>query len=297
MSDICTETGRVVVGVDGSPASDRAVLWAAEQARLEARGLTLVHAIDPEPLLLSRATETVRANVVRAVHETSRTLLARDVDLATRAAPDVQVTARFCDADPREALIAISEFARMVVLGARGRGPVASLVLGSVSTAVARHAQCPTVVVRPTEETKVPAERILASVAGTHDLAVLDLAFELAASRRQPLTVLHTTWDPGAAQFGWVALDEESVLGWEGRREVRHEIEQYRHKYPTVEVDVEVVAGRASDAVLDRALDGATIVVARHRGGSFSATSHGWSETAVLERAHGVVVVVPGAAR
>ena len=45
---------------------------------------------------------------------------------------------------------------------------------------------------------------------------------------------------------------------------------------------------------LERALRATTMVVARHRGGSLSATGHGLSEAAVLERAHGVVVVVPG---
>ena len=135
MSDISSETGRVVVGVDGSPSSDRAVRWGAEQARLEARGLTLLHAVDPEPFLLRRGTAQVREKVLLAVHHASQELLARDVALATSVAPEVEVTGRFCDDDPRQALIAVSEYARMVVLGARGRGPIASLVLGSVSAA------------------------------------------------------------------------------------------------------------------------------------------------------------------
>ena len=75
-------------------------------------------------------------------------------------------------------------------------------------------------------------------------------------------------------------LDEESLLGREGRREVLQEIELYKQKFPTVRVDVEVAAGRASDAALERALRATTMVVARHRGGCV----HGDGPRAVGDR-------------
>ena len=123
--------GTVVVGVDGSTSAGHALDWAIDQAAAEKRPLTLVCAEasldDPD----GQATlEEARAQV-------------------SRKAPELDVHQLLIVADPREVLLQLSRQAALVVVGSRGRGPVLSLLLGSVGVAVSRHASCPVVVVRP----------------------------------------------------------------------------------------------------------------------------------------------------
>ena len=87
----------------------------------------------------------------------------------------------------------------MVVVGSRGLGPVASLLLGSVSVTVSKHASSPVVVCRPHPPLSPPQVGILVGVDGTAlSLPAAELAFRLAALRRCTLTVLHSCWTPAA---------------------------------------------------------------------------------------------------
>ena len=83
----------------------------------------------------------------------------------------------------------------MIVVGSRGRGPVTSLLLGSVSVAVSKHASCPVVVQRPTP-TDTTRHGILVGVDGTESsLPAIEFAYRMASSRELSLTVLHCYWD------------------------------------------------------------------------------------------------------
>ena len=62
--------------------------------------------------------------------------------------PEVHVVERVVRGHAAEALVVASAGARMLVVGSRGRGAMAGLVLGSVSQAAIYHAQCPVLVVR-----------------------------------------------------------------------------------------------------------------------------------------------------
>ena len=119
---------RVVVGVDGSPASQRALVWAVAQARLT--GATLV------PLAVGDSHDT--ASLRGAAHKAG-------------AEPDgpVQVEPQVRSGNVSHELIAAGAGAELLVIGSRGRGGFASLLLGSTSSQVAGHAVRPVVVVRP----------------------------------------------------------------------------------------------------------------------------------------------------
>lgn len=140
-----TDHPRIVVGVDGSPNGTAALRWAIEQATATGAALEVVHAWHPpyvggEPYVFSPVPwdDCLRAAEVtldRAVDL---------VDLSGLADPPERI---LVDGSAAHAVVEVSGGASMVVVGARGTGGFAGLLLGSVSDQVARHAHCPVVVV------------------------------------------------------------------------------------------------------------------------------------------------------
>lgn len=138
----------IVVGHDGSGHADEAVREAFEMA--SALG---------EPLLVVRAFSTMTAprpeDVEFGYHPTIDELK-DEVDkvlaaaLADRAAqhPQVALSSRGVHGDPAKALLRLSESARLLVVGSRGRGGVAAMLLGSVSDQCVRESRCPVLVAR-----------------------------------------------------------------------------------------------------------------------------------------------------
>lgn len=136
---------KVVVGVDGSPASRAAVRWAAEQARLRNTELVAVESWEFSPLIFAAdvpvALDELRASVVNHLHSV--------VEAEAGAAPSV--TELVVEKAPVPALLEQCEPDDVLVVGSRGRGGFAGLLLGSVSQQLAQHSTCPVVIVRPPE--------------------------------------------------------------------------------------------------------------------------------------------------
>ena len=137
--------GPVVVGVDGSPTSEAAVGFAYEAAATRGVPLVAVHTwwdlmVDPTfaPLLDWDALEA-----------DEREVLAERLAGWGEKYPDVHVQRLVMHDRPARALLAQAAGAQLVVVGTRGRGGVAGLLLGSVSHALLHHAPCPVAVVRP----------------------------------------------------------------------------------------------------------------------------------------------------
>lgn len=140
------EISGVLVGYDGSEPSDRALAWAAEEARL--RGLPL-HVL--RAWMLSTAIPEVGApfGAVPSMAECEAA-----VDDHLRAAVDaavpegVTVHRHAVHGAAAQTLLAAARTADLVVVGHRGRGGFASLVLGSVAEQVVRHVDRTSVIVR-----------------------------------------------------------------------------------------------------------------------------------------------------
>jgi nucleotide-binding universal stress UspA family protein len=139
----------IIVGVDGSGHSQRALQWAMKEAALRhvPLGVLTVHpaivgyyggvVTSPGDLEL---TEQIRA----AVKEEAEQMLA---GLAGPHPESITVTA--VHGFPVEELIAASKDADMVVLGSRGVGGFTRMLLGSTAGQVVQHAHCPVVIVPP----------------------------------------------------------------------------------------------------------------------------------------------------
>lgn len=148
---------RIVVGVDHSPAARSALAYALREAvRRDAPVQVVtaaevpvdwgaVHGARPDPADWPSAEQVRAAAAVHAarVVDEVRTELAEDADIP----PIVTVTAVLGPAAP--ALLRAASGAALLVVGSRGRGTVASTLLGSVSRDCVLHATCPITVVRP----------------------------------------------------------------------------------------------------------------------------------------------------
>ena len=146
---------RVIVGVDGSPESQQALRWAAHFAAAGGARLVAVAAWDypstygwavwPQDWDLARDTQKALDSTVDEVFDAHRPT-------------EIQLTVR--QGSAAAVLLEESEGAQMLVVGSRGHGGFAGLLLGSVSAKVAEHASCPVLVVHgETSPPVIGAER------------------------------------------------------------------------------------------------------------------------------------------
>lgn len=293
--NIHVQPGSIVCGVDGSVDAERALHWAAAQASLERRPLAVVTAAG-----LDRVGSLSWAGAGGTLVIPTDELVGRVTAVAESAAasvrlqrPDLEVAAHAAPGDPRDVLTRLSEGAHLLVLGSRGRGALRSRLLGSVSATVSRHAHCPVVVCRPESAGKV-RRGVLVGVDGTPEgRAVLDFAFRIASERKLPLTVLHSFRDVLTAVDGphlvgrtEEGLDEERLL-------VGESIAGFAERYPDVHVTTQLARGFPDQCLAADSQRWHLIVVGRHPTDTLSRLLSPTVATAVAEKAHTTVAVVP----
>jgi nucleotide-binding universal stress UspA family protein len=135
-------TERVVVGYDGSDAARAALRWAIAEARARQATLQVTHAWMPA-VIDGNAYMPVPADM-GALAETARTVL--EAGMTDEDTSGIAVEATQPCGPAASALLDAAADATLVVVGSRGRGGFAGLLLGSVGLQVARHAPCPVVV-------------------------------------------------------------------------------------------------------------------------------------------------------
>ncbi len=139
----------IIVGVDGSGHSQRALEWAMKEAAIRRTSLTV--------LTVNEAVRGYYGGTATFADDSVRTEAARDAAQAETdkvlaglegSHPD-PVTVRAVFGFPVDALIAASKDADMLVVGSRGVGGFTRLLMGSVASQVAQHAYCPVLIVPP----------------------------------------------------------------------------------------------------------------------------------------------------
>ncbi|HKS49854.1 MAG TPA: universal stress protein [Amycolatopsis sp.] len=243
----------ILVGVDGSPSSLHAVRWAATEA-VRRRVPVRLLSVCPADAQVEQGHQVLRAAE----------------SLAREAAPGAEVRQELRVGLAAALLIEESAAAGLVVLGSRGLGGFAGMLVGSVSSGVAAHGRCPVVVVRGrTLEDPPPAGGpIVVGVDGSavSDAAV-EFAFDEARLRGVPLVAVHTWTDMSAGEtwsvlpldidYEAVAKDEERLLA--------ERMTSWRQKYPDVEVSAQVVRDRPVRGLL-AAAEQAQLIVVGSRG-------------------------------
>jgi nucleotide-binding universal stress UspA family protein len=135
----------IVVGVDGSADAQVALEWAVAEAERRNAPLTVitvvplvaVHGQPRAPILKPADDETLKAAATATTVAVEKATAGREISVSVRAATGA----------PAEILLKASADADLLVVGSRGRGGFARLLLGSVSSQVVHHTNCPTVVV------------------------------------------------------------------------------------------------------------------------------------------------------
>ncbi|MFE5186382.1 universal stress protein [Streptomyces sp. NPDC056628] len=142
--------GPVVLGVDGSPAAEAATDFAFTEAGLRGAPLVGLHAWTTWNAPLPDPREAPYAAAPGVLAQDEERLVSEAFAGHRERFPDVSVATKAVRGPTRETLIEASRSARLLVVGARGRGGFSGLLLGSVSQAMIHHAHCPVAVVRGT---------------------------------------------------------------------------------------------------------------------------------------------------
>ncbi|MEO9177186.1 MAG: universal stress protein [Gaiellales bacterium] len=139
----------VVVGVDGSACSYEALEFAIEEAGLRKARLRIVTAWNIPALAYSGP---YASGVDPEVFEAgAKTTSAQAVERARAIAPQLEIEAITPNAGGASGLLAAAEGAVLLVVGSRGHGGFATLLLGSVSQQLAQHAPCPVAILHGTD--------------------------------------------------------------------------------------------------------------------------------------------------
>ncbi|MFG3193410.1 universal stress protein [Streptomyces omiyaensis] len=280
--------GSVVAGVDGSEEALSAALWAAEEAFLRRSALFLVHATDTDAL----ARYLFQAEIEES-RRTGREVLDHAAETVSAHHPEVTVLKELSARPPSEALRHAAALSGTIVVGHRGRGGFASLLLGSVGLRTAATASRPVIVVRGHAETAHPGV-VLAGIRDDHDLGCARAAAREALLRGQPLRLLHvwrTAWPRGertAPRTGPCHQADDRV------RVQSRTTGLLREEFPDLKIETEGVKNPSvPGALVEASRDADLLVVGGRRAPDYLGPTLGRTTLALLQHAHCPVELVP----
>ncbi|WP_173010213.1 universal stress protein [Mycolicibacterium sp. P9-64] len=226
-------SGPVMVGIDGSTASVRAAVWAADEAAARDTAVDLVYVVDSARV---EDSDEAMADARNAIHRAWAAVAESD--------KHVKVESEILEGNPAIELANAARRAALICVGHKGVKDSAPLSRGSTASSLARMAPATVAVVRRRHMHRRPSFHrwivaLLDESSASH--AVLRAALDEAALRRAPVLAL-TTWSTGDS------VEPESSTKAGG---IRTEIEQYLRDSRTHPADVQVCALRLPDDLLN----------------------------------------------
>jgi len=290
-------TKPVVVGVDGSEESLRAVEWAALEAKRHSSPLRIVsvpslvpriHAYNASPAAIANALRGIAARALDAA-----------ITRSEEVAQGLPTTTGLLSGPPALAVAESGAGASMLVVGARGAGGFAAMVLGSVSRYVATRAPCPVVVVR--EESMAVHREIAVGIRDPRDTnQTLAFAFEEAALHGADLVAVHTWfWFPSALHLSAGSAElrptdpDRIAAEAEAASSLAAALGGWRDKYPGVQVRHDIIHGHPARVLASYSARADLVVLGRHGHPADAGPGIGSIQHAVLDHAHGPVAIVP----
>ncbi|WP_329333986.1 universal stress protein [Streptomyces sp. NBC_01352] len=286
----------VVVGVDGSEPGLRAVDWAADEAALRGVPLRLVYA--------SLWERYEGAALAQDLGRTSEQILAdKIVDAAVRRAhrrrPDLKIEAEVVPDGPVPALVTEARRASVLVLGARGRGGIAELLLGSVSLAVAAHAHCPVIVLRGSHDLRAQPGaqgRVLLGVGEeARSSAAVRFAFQEAERRSAVLEAVRAWRCPRheTAEHPLLAGGPARTHEQRAAETLEAALNEVAAEHPSVQLHRRTAEGTARKVLLDASATADLLVVGARRQSGFFGLQLGRVAHTALHHSACPVAVVP----
>jgi nucleotide-binding universal stress UspA family protein len=302
--DVMEDKPTVLVGVDGSESSLRALDWAAAAAQVRGHSLQVVCAYTVPSFGPTSVDATYLDLSATALEEGARAVLKDAVERAQRIHPGVSAHLEVGDA--AAVMVKLSKRASLAIVGTRGKGGFAERLLGTVSTALPVHAHCPTVVVPIAwgqdgtgQDDWKPVRKIVVGVDGSEASKVaLAHAVDQALAWEAELIVFSSIpVAAGTSMFAWAPgpIDHSAVLAElevEVGRLIQDELSS-RQLPETFSIRHHALDGTASSLLVEFS-DSVDLVVVGSRGrGGFSGLLLGSTSQAVLHHARCPVMVVP----
>jgi nucleotide-binding universal stress UspA family protein len=275
----------IIVGTDGSAAALAAVEWAADDAARQGRPLRLVCVVDRWAYGIVKFPTT--AGDPLTLH--AERALAEAEAVANKRQPDVTVSIEIIEGLPAKVLRDKAKEAAEIVLGTRGLGGFAGILIGSVSTHVAGQAHGPVVVVRPGWR-----DAHGEVVVGIDDSAECEAAIAYAvAQARARGSALRAVY---AWQLPVHALAPEIGYDIDGVREAQHRVAAEKlapwRRQSEVTMLEDVVCAHPVDALTDASKTADLLVVGSHGRGALGSVMLGSVSRGVLHHAQCPVAVV-----
>lgn len=286
----------IVVGIDGSPSSLQAVAWAAREAVLRHAPLSVV------TTTFMPGVYGVPIGVPASFFEEEelegkkRLTRAEEVAAEVAAGRTLDIDSALTTGTPAGMLLERAESALMVVVGANGRGVLARGFLGSVSAAVATHAQCPVAVIRGLPELDINelSGPVVVGVDGSqHSEPAISMAFEEAALRQTELVAVHAWSDvdvhvsfEGDRDTEWAKLvaSETALLS----ESLAGRVEQY----PDVQVRSVVVMDQPARNLREHAEEAQLLIVGSRGRGGFASMLLGSTSRALMHSVNCPLLIV-----
>ncbi|MGN7780509.1 universal stress protein [Mycolicibacterium sp. 22603] len=283
----------IVVGVDNSPDALLAVKWAAVEAVMHNVPLTLAHT-KPNARALTWYEVSVADELERLATQHGREALDAAAAAAEGAVADrgpLTLREQVTEGNAVSTLTDLSKDAQMLVVGSRGLSRVGRAVLGSVSSALIRHAHCPVAVIHPVSDPQVqsPKAPVVVGIDGSpaSETAVA-VAFDEASRRGVELVAVHTWSD---LQVYAYPGDEWTVFQPQAEAELSERLAGWQDRYPDVPIRRVVVRDRPAHQLLMQADGAQLVVVGSHGRGGFAGMLLGSVGCAVAESATAPVIV------
>jgi nucleotide-binding universal stress UspA family protein len=283
-------TKPVVVAVDGSEESLLAAEWAAMEARRHGLPLRIVSAPALVPPVHGyQVSAAAMASLVRGM---SARALETAVARVEEVAQGLKITTDLLSGPPASAVAGSGSDAALLVVGARGAGGFAAMILGSVSRYAAIRAACPVIVVR--QATMAVHQEIAVGIRDPRNAGeALTFAFEEAAVRRADLMVVHA-WDRfpsalrGEPERPVQAPMRSEQISAEATRSLSATLDGWQKKYPDVRVQQDVIRGHPARVLANYSARADLVVIGKHGDPGIGSVQH-----ALLDHARGPVAVVP----
>ena len=283
----------IIVGVDGSTASDAAVCWAAHEAVIRDIPLTLMHVANPAASTWAQA--PLLDEIAEWQKAEGRSILANALKIADDAAGNtlrIPIDTEFLSSAPGPTLVDLSNDAKLIVVGTDGRGALARRLLGSVSSGLVRHAHCPVAVIHD-EDPLMPRPGqapVLVGIDGspTSEFAMA-IAFDEASRRHVDLIALHAWCDGEASDFP--SVDWPEVKAEEKKRLLTGALAGWLKRYPDVTVQTRLVCDRPARAIVETSQSAQLVVVGSHGRNALTRTLLGSVSNAVVQSVRVPVIV------